>query len=206
MALTPYALLTGDHTAPGYKGKTWKLSSTISGGLYTQADANFSLVADPLGAGIFGNLGLGEVYDDTYTFSFDGGYIHDVKADGASFGGYVYELITTGGAGIVNSNGSDYGLCTGKYTPEAGAKFTFVEKENFAVPSTCAEGGVVTYPNVSTLDFSGTEFIGFMDHQRKVIVQEITDSSMKLVMFIAADPDNFPKNNLALILSFEVVK
>src|SRR5690606_8630855 len=25
--LTPYALLTGDHTADGYQGKTWKLSS-----------------------------------------------------------------------------------------------------------------------------------------------------------------------------------
>ena len=206
VALTPYALLTGDHTAASYHGKTWKLSSTISGGLYTLADANFTWVADPLGAGIFGNLGLGEVYDDTFTFNFDGSYSHDVKSDGASFGGYVYEMITTGGAGIVNSNGSDYGLCTGKYTPEAGAKFTFVEKENFAVPSVFGDGGVVTYPNVSTLDFTGTEFIGFMDHQRKVIVQEITDSSMKLVMFIAADPDNFPKNNLALTLSFDVVR
>jgi len=74
-----------------------------------------------------------------------------------------------------------------------------------AVPPT-SEGGVVTYSNVSTLDFSGTEFVGFRDYQRKVILKKITDTSMQLVMFMAASPDYFPANTNALVLSFEVVK
>jgi len=205
VALTPYVLLTGGAT--NTKGKTWKLSGKHSpNDIFAQADASFTIVEGPLPSGVFGTLGMGEVYDDTYTFHFDGKYGHDVKADGAAFGGIVNQMITNGGAGVVNASGQDYGLCTAKYTPQAGATFTYVEKEDFAVPSVYGPGGVLTYKGVSTLDFSGTEFIGFLDYQRKVIVQEITDNSMRLVMFMAASPDYFPANTHALILTFEVVK
>jgi len=159
----------------------------------------------PLPAGIFGQLDMGEVYLDTYTFHFDGSYGHDVKEDKAAFGGIIYQFATTGGAGIVNAGGADFGLCTGKYTPEAGATFTFVEKENFAVPSVYGPGGVVTYNEVNTLNFSGTEFVGFADFQRKVILQDVTDKSMRLVMFASLSPDYAPLNTHALVLTFEVV-
>ncbi len=206
VALTPYVLLTGGPT--NAKGKTWKLSgSHTSKDLFSNADANFSVVEGPLPSGVFGLIGMAEVYDDTYTFHFDGTYGHDVKADGAAFGGIVNQFLTDGGANIVNANGKDYGLCTAKYTPQAGAKFTYVENEDFAVPSVYGPPTyAITYKAVSTLDFSGTEFVGFWDHQRKVIVQEITDNSMRLVMFMAASPDYFPLNTHALILTFEVVK
>ena len=205
VALTQFALLTGDYTAPGYNGKMWKLSATYSGDIFANADADFSIVEGPLPPGIFGTLGLGEIYDDTYTFYHDGKYVHDVKADGASFGGIVYQYVKTGGAGIVNP-GPGYGLCTGKYTPQSGATFTFVEKENFSLSSVYGAGGVITYPNVSTLDFSGTEFIGFMDFQRKVIVQEITDNTMRLACFASLSQDYAPLNTHALILTFDAVK
>ena len=209
VSLTPYSLLTGDYTAAGYKGKTWKLSASYSGDAFVNADASLTdYGTGPLPAGVFGSsLGMSEVYDDTYTFHFDGKYEHDVKSDGASFAGLVYEMETTGGAGIVNAGGKDYGMCTGKYTPQTGATFTYVEKEDFAVPSVYGPPTyTVTYPGVSTLDFSGTEFVGFMDKQRKVIVQEITDNSMRLVCFITASPDYYPLNTNALILTFEAVK
>ena len=208
VSLTPYSLLTGDNTAPGYKGKTWKLSSSYSGDEFVNADASFS-DAGPgmLPAGIFGTaFGMGEIYDDTYTFSFDGKYIHDVKADGASFAGMVYASVSTGGAGTVNTGGSDYGLVTCKYIPQTNATFTYVGKENFAVPSVYGAGGKVTYSNVSTLDFSGTEFICFMDFQRKVIVQEITDNTMRLVVFASLSQKYAPLNTNGLILTFDAVK
>ena len=211
IALTPYSLLTGDHTAEGYNGKTWKLTANHPPeDRLANADAGFS-VADgapetlPQGAfDLF--LGMGEVYDDEYTFFFDGTYGHDTKDDGAAFGGIVYQFVTTGGAGIVNAGGADFGLCTGKYTPDASATFTYVENEDFDVPSVYGPGGVLTYTNVSTLDFSGTEFVGFRDFQRKVIVTDIKDNSMQIVMFMAASPDHLPMNTHALVLSFEVVK
>jgi hypothetical protein len=203
--VTPYVLLTGGASAAD--GKTWKLTSTHSSSdKLSNADADLSVVEGPLPSGVFGLLGMSEVYDDTYTFFFSGSYSHDTKADNAAFAGIVYEMITTGGAGIVNANGQDYGLCTGLYTPEAGATFTYTEKEDFAVLSVYGQDGVLTFSNVSTLDFSGTEFIGFMDNQRKVIIQDITDNTMRLVMFMAASPDYYPLNTHALVLTFEVVQ
>ncbi len=206
VALTPYALLTGDYTAAGYAGKKWKLSSGHSTyDKFANSDATFSTVA-ALSAGVFGTaLGMGEVYDDTYTFYFNGKYEHDVKADGAAFAGLVYASVTNA-AGIKNMGGKGYGLCTCKYTPQTGATFTYVANEDFKVPSVYGSGGVVTYAGVSTLDFSGTEFVGFMDFQRKVIVQEVTDNTMRLVMFAALSASNAPKNSHALILTFEAVK
>ena len=101
---------------------------------------------------------------------------------------------------------SDFPLCTAKYTPETGATFTYVAKEDLSVASAYGPPNyVVTYKGVSTLNFSGTEFLGFMDKQRKVIVQQITDRTMKVVMFAALHPTYYPLNTTALVLSFEVV-
>lgn len=211
VALTPYALLTGDYTKPGYDGKTWKLTADHSSGgdYFANADATFSLVSgtpQPLPTGIFDlEFGMGDIYKDTYTFYYDGSYRHDVKADGAAFGGIVYQFVLSGGADIINANGQDYGLCIAKYTPEADATFTYTEQEDFTVPSVYGAGGTVTYSDVSTLDFSGSEFVGFRDYQRKVIVNKITDNRMQLVMFMAASPDYFPANTNALVLSLEAV-
>lgn len=210
--LTPFDLLVGDHTADGYAGKTWKLTAQHgnNGDYFAIADASLSPVAGtpvPLPTGIFDtSFGMGAIYKDTYTFFFDGSYKHDVKDDGAAFGGIVYQFVLNGGKDIVNANGKNYGLCIAKYTPQANATFTYTAKENFNVPSVYGAGGVVTYSNVGTLNFSGTEFVGFRDYQQKVIIKKITDTSMQLVMFMAASPDYFPAATNALVLSFEVVK
>jgi len=208
IALTPYVLLTGGATAEN--GKTWRLSGNHSQyDYFANADADLTTYLPdytPLPAGIFGaGLGMGEVYEDEFTFYFDGRYSHDVMADGAAFGGIVYQFLLDGGASIVNANGQDFGLCTAKYTPESGATFTYVENEDFTVPSVYGPGGALTYKGVSTLDFSGTEFVGFRDFQRKVIIQEVADKSMRLVMFVSASPDYAPLNTHALVLTFETV-
>lgn len=211
IALTPYVLLTGGPTDED--GKTWRLSGSHSEfDYFANADADLSAfpgAPKPLPAGILGaGLGLGEIYTDEFTFHFDGSYEHDVKDDNASFSGLVFQFVTTGGAGIVNpSTDQDFGLCTGLYTPEAGATFTYVESEDFTCSSVYGADGTVTYNGVSTLDFSGTEFVGFLDFQRKVIIQEIKDNSMRLVMFMAAgqDPSIIGINTNALVLTFEVV-
>ncbi|WP_339840045.1 PKD domain-containing protein [uncultured Maribacter sp.] len=207
--LTPYALLVGNQTNPDYQGKTWKIKSAHSNNDYfANADASlspFDGAPNPLPSGIFGaGLGMPEVYEDEFTFYFDGTYEHDVKGDGGAFSGLVYQFVTTGGAGILNDGGSDFGLCTGVYTPDASATFTYVENEDFQVSSVYGPGGSLTYNGVSTLDFSGTEFVGFLDFERKVIVQDITDSAMRLVMFVAASPDYIGVNTNAIVLTFEV--
>lgn len=206
--------LTGNPNAPGYKGKTWKLTSNhgLNGDYLANADASFTTVDEdltPLPSGVFGQIGMADVYKDEFTFYYDGTYKHDVKEDGATFGGLVYQLVLSGGADVIKMY-EDFGLCIGKYTPQQGATFTLKENEDFKVYSVYGPPTYeITYNGVTTLDFSGTEFIGFRDFQRKVIVKKITDTSMQLIMFMAASPkylDPVPFNTHALILSFEVVK
>lgn len=209
--LPPYAMLTGDHTADNYQGKKWKLSSSHSAGgdFFANADAGLSVVEDtpkPLPDGIFNlQFGMGDIYKDEYTFFYDGSYVHDVKEDGGTFGGLVYEIVTNSGAGIINANGQDYGLGIVKYTPQADATFTFNEDEDFQVTS--VYGGSVTYNDVMTIDFSGTEFIGFRDFQRKVILRSISNNRMQVIMFMAAGQSAaiIGKNTHALVLSFDAV-
>ena len=206
--------ITGNPNADGYKGKTWKLTTnhTTNTDYLANSDAKFTTVdpkLTPLPNGVFGQIGLGDVYKDEFTFFFDGSYKHDVKDDKASFGGLVFQVVSNGGKDVIAMY-EEFGLCIAKYTPEQNAKFTFVEKEDFAVPSVYGPPTyTVTYKGVSTLDFSGTEFVGFRDFQRKVIVNKISDTSMQLIMFMAASPkylEPFPMNTNALLLSFEVVK
>lgn len=231
VSLTPYALLTGDHTVEGYDGKTWKLtmSHTVNDKL-VNSDAGFSLLAPKIPSlppGAFDvYVGLKEAYNDEFTFYFDGSYKHNTS-DGTSFGGIVYamslqkmglaQITKVGGKAAL---GADlFALTT--YTPVENATFVLNENENFTIPTIpkFATGTqppgipVVTYPGVMTLDFPGSDaFIGIRDFHRKVIVQEITSSSMRLVMFMTLSPDAIISQNplialstSAAILTFEAV-
>jgi len=212
IALTPYAMLTGDRTVAGYKGKTWRLTTnhTTNTDYLANCDATFTTAKGtpkPLPNGIFSQLGMALAYKDEFTFNYDGTYTHNnANSGGSSFSGIINQIVLNGGKDITNTNGKDYGMCLAKYTPQTGAKFTLVNKEDLTIASAYGAGNKITYQGVSTLDFTGTEFIGFRDVQRKIIVNKITDTSMQLTMFMAAGQSNFPANTHALILSFEVVK
>lgn len=212
VALTPYALLTGDHTAEGYKGKTWKLTTnhTTNTDYLANCDAALTTAKDtpkPLPNGIFSQLGMPEAYKDEFTFFHDGSYVHNTaNNNGLSFSALLHQVVLNGGADVTNLGGKAYGLCIAKYTPQTGAKFTYVEKEDLTISSVYGAGGKLTFKDVSTLDFTGTEFIGFRDAQRKIILNKISDNSMQLIMFMAGAPQAYPANTHALVLSFEVVK
>lgn len=232
IALTPYVLLTGGPTATN--GKTWKLTANHPvEDKFANADINFTYAVEgleELPTGAFDlYLGIGEIYDDEFTFHFDGGYGHDVKDDGGTFAGLLYAsvLMEMGGTTITKTTGEliagadIFAIAT--YTPEASATFVYNESEDFTIPALpyFASGvdpvygyPILTYPGVMTIDFpNSTEFIGVMDFQRKVIVQEITDNSMRLAMFMTLDPAAviswdplIPLSTTALVLTFEVVK
>lgn len=212
LELTPYAMLTGDYTADGYAGKTWKLSASHSanGDYLANADAELSVVDGtpaPLPTGIFDlEFAMGDIYKDEYTFHFDGSYSHDVKDDNAAFGGIVYQFALNGGGGVVNANGADFGLCIAQYEPEDNATFSYTQQEDLTVSSVYGPGGELTFEGVSTLDFTGSEFIGFRDFQQKVIINKINNDNMQLIMFMAASQDFIGVNTHALVLSFEVVE
>jgi len=230
--LTPYALLTGDRTAEGYQGKTWKLTANHPPeDKLANADINFSYATDveELPTGAFDlYLGIGEIYDDEFTFHYDGSYSHDVKEDGATFAGLLYAsvLAQAGGTTIIKTTGeliagADIFAIT-TYNPEQGATFVFNEEEDLTIPALpdFANGmhplgyPTLTYSGVMTIDFpNSTEFMGVMDFQKKVLVQEITENTMRVAMFMTLDPAAvvswdplIPLSTTALVLTFEAVK
>jgi hypothetical protein len=230
IALTPYVLLTGGPTAEN--GKTWRLTATHpADDKLANADLEFTYQTDveelPIGAFDL-YLGLGEIYTDEFTFFFDGTYSHDVKDDGATFAGLLYASVLaqqgattiTKTAGAIIAGADIFAIAT--YDPVEGASFVFTEAEDFTIPAlpNFANGlhplgyPTLTYSDVATIDFpNSNEFIGVMDFQRKVIVQEITPNSMQLAMFMTLDPAAvvswdplIPLSTTALVLTFEVVR
>lgn len=209
LALTPYEMLTGGTQFPN--GKTWKISAGHSAhDAVALADPNFTVIQEiPEGAlGLF--LGLGEEYEDTFTFKADGSYIHDNK-NGGSFGSLVYGAVT--GTDIVNvtPESQSFGFASLAFTPEANATFTFTEDKDLTITAVSQADGAttydVTYEGVSTLNFSGNEFIGLLDFHQEVIIQEITPEKMRLVMFMSATQGaHFNKPSLAVIFTFEAVQ
>jgi hypothetical protein len=210
--LAPINYLTGNPNAPGYNGKKWKLTTVHSANdKLALADANLTPALQPLPNGAFGQIGLPEAYEGTYTFNINGSYTHEVysmSGNGAVFGSAAHQIKTNGGAGILKQSGDmkKYPFVMAKYTPQSGATFTYSENVDFTIKSAYTGGANLTYKGVNSLSFSGNEFIGFMCYERRVIVQEIKENSMRLVMFAALDPTYYPIQTHTLVLSFEVVK
>ncbi|MBY5956844.1 PKD domain-containing protein [Membranicola marinus] len=228
--LTAYDLLVGDPTKEGYDGKTWKLSATHSpDDILANSDVNLSLFDEDipsLPAGAFDLfLGLPEAYNDEFTFYQDGKYKHNT-ADGTSFGGIVYAIVMQqfGQTEITKTGGEDVlgqdAFAITKYEPDDNATFELQENTDYVLPSAFPTGmtpsgiPVVTYEDVTTIDFPGTdEFVGIRDFHQKVIIQNITDDSMRLVMFLTLSPDAIVSQNPlialatnAVVLTFNVVK
>lgn len=207
--ITPYVLLTGGPLAEN--GKSWRIFSGHSANDYfANSDADLTAYEEapkPLPGGILGTgLGLAEVYEDEYTFHYDGTYTMDLK-DGAALSGLVYQMLTTGGAGIKNpSINTDFGLCSANYTPEDDATFTYGQGEDLTVMSVYGDQGALTYSGVNVLEFSGTMFFGAMDYERRVMVLDLEENTMRVAMFLSAAPQYAPVSTHALVLTFEAVE
>jgi PKD repeat protein len=204
--LSIYEMLTGGASATN--GKTWRISAGHSDkDAITLANLDFTSIQDiPQGAlGLF--LGIGEEYEDEFTFKSDGSYIHDNK-NGGSFGALVFATVNQIPPVSITEASQSFGFASLAFTPEAGATFTFVEEKDFTITVVDQSDGTttseITYPGVSTLDFSGNEFIGLMDFHTEVIIQEISPEKMRLAMFMSATAGaHFNKPSLAVVFTFE---
>lgn len=207
--LTPYEMLTGGANDPD--GKTWRISAGHSDmDAVALAHPSLPVIQDvPQGAlGLF--LGLGEEYEDEFTFKADGSYLHDNK-NGASFGSLVFATVTQTDIVNVTPESQSFGFASLAYTPESDATFTYTAKKDFSMTVVDQNDGAttadVTFEGVSTLNFSGSEFIGLMDFHQECIIQEISPEKMRLVMFMSATAgDHFNKPSLAVIFTFEAVQ
>lgn len=207
--LSDFEKLTGGASAPN--GKTWRISAGHSAkDAIALANASMTSIQDvPAGAlGLF--LGLGEEYEDEFTFKADGSYIHNNK-NGGSFAGLVFATVAQLNIVNITAESQSFGFASAAFTPEAGATFTFTPEKDLAITAVDQGDGKTTtdlvYEGVSTLQFSGNEFIGVMDFQRECIIQEITPEKMRLAMFMSATAGaHFNKPSLVVIFTFEAVQ
>lgn len=206
--LSPFEMLTGGSTSPN--GKTWRISAAHSDkDVISLADPGLTVIQEvPQGAlGLF--LGLGEEYEDEFTFKADGSYIHDTK-NGAAFCSLVYAVVNQLDIVTITEESQSFGFAAAAFTPESNATFTYTEEKDFVQEVVSQGDGTttaeLTFPGVSTLSFSGNEFIGLMDFHRECIIQEITPEKMRLAMFMSATQGaHFNKPSLVVIFTFEAV-
>ena len=205
LALSDLQMLTGGSRA--VNGKKWRIKGTHSPkDALTLADDKFTVLAAlSRGLGSAG-LGLPEVYEDGLFLNMTG--VISIPQHGGALPDWspINKTILK-----ATPMSQQYGLCYTAWTPEAGAKFTLTAKKDFTLEVTNYPSGSTaierTYPDVMTLSFSGNEFIGFMDFTREVIVQELTNESMRLVLFMCATQKaHYNKPSNAIILTFEAVK
>ena len=179
-------MLTGGPGAAN--GKTWKISrtATLGDGAASPVHPSYSPVDPPFPANFLEVLGLGSEYDDKFTFKHDGNYSHDV-INGGGITSWVFAIAND--LDIVIEAPQDYGVLSAAFSPEANAKFTLTEDDSFTLTATTEDDPEntynVTFQEVITLDFSGTEFFVMRCFESKVVVTEISSESMNVVVFLA---------------------
>ena len=181
LKITDYVLLTGGTTAT--EGKTWRISSahSPSGAIYPADGFASPPLFKPLPPGVLDfYFGLPEVYDDVFTFYYDGTYEIDVQADGTAFSGVEYQTKMHREGNIDNrgsAHAQELALCTAFYTPEPDLKFSYIEKKNFVIETFF---DTVTYKDVSILDFTGNAFFVVWEYNTEVMIVDITEHTMRV--------------------------
>jgi hypothetical protein len=191
-------LLSGGPAATN--GKTWVLSSGYTVGMDgASAVDNSMAVMLPSVENVLTAIGLGDEYDNEYTFYSDGRYKVDVKNGIALISGlYGNSTGTIVNYGNVSNNLSIYGAT---YTPPASATWT-LHDEDLVVDAlnnplgTDVPGphGNRTISGKKWVTLSEGAFFGVLDYPstRKFIIKEVTADKMYVALFIcgyAADPD-----------------
>ena len=173
-------------------GKTWVLSSAYTAGVDGASVVDNSMMVLLASAeNILTVIGLGEEYDNEYTFYSDGRYKMDNK-NGTSLATYFYSL----GKGIVTSAGNannSIGLCAATFVPPASATWA-LHTDNLVVEAIINPTGTdVPAPHESRtisgkkwVSLSEGAYFGILDATatRKFVVKEITPDKMSVALFI----------------------
>lgn len=181
---SPWDLLTGG--AEDADGKTWKISRTITSGdaIFSPITADFGNVYLPFYNDVLDDIGLGEEYDDEFTFYYNGSYGHSVKNGGGMTG---YRYASNNGLEVIKT--TPYGIWITKFTPAEHATFTLAE--DTTITMRCAMEKVdsvydVTFSNVMVLQVKEPEFFVLQDYTRTIIIKEIGKDKMRVYVFLSS--------------------
>jgi hypothetical protein len=181
-------LLTGGKSATD--GKTWVMSTAYApgkdgGGTVT----NDMPVLQPSAENVLTMFGLGDEYDNEYTFYYDGSYRINLK-NSKALAGAVYGAVTQT---MVGDPAYSIGMCAASYTVPATSTWA-IHTEDFTVdaitdPNTTdvpPVHGNVTFTGKNWVSFSSGAYFGILDFPQtpRIIIKEISSDKMNVAMFL----------------------
>jgi len=183
-------MLTGTPTSHP-NGKTWVLDPKYNTGkngggpLIAGLPITYPFPID----NVLEMLGLGAEYDNEFTFKSDGSLVINNK-NGVSLGGQLYSYVVPPAAGPAPGFGGQQGLCGITYTPKAGGKFED-KKGDLSLdvviedPANLAAGWKVGKLNLTgQMYVLPTDYFGFLDITKMVLMKEITADKMQIVFLM----------------------
>lgn len=183
-------MLTGGPAATN--GKTWVLSTGYTEGMNGGGAIDNSMsVVLPSVENMLNVIGLGEEYDNEFTFYSDGRYKVDVK-NGIALTSSIYGMST---GTIVNygNESNNLGIYGATFTAPASATWTLHEEDLVVDAITNPLGTEVPAPHENKtitgkkwVSLSEGAFFGILDFPttRKFIIKEITPDKMEVALFI----------------------
>lgn len=183
-------MLTGG--ADAANGKTWVLTGAyvegVNGG--SVVDSAMTIII-PTIDDILTIIGLGEEYDNEFTFYSDGQYKVDVK-NGIALTAGIYATVNEIITDIGNENNT-MGIYAASYSPPENATWTLHDEDLVIDVITNPFGMDVPAPVESRtisgkkwISISGDAFFGILDFPttRQFIIKEITPDKMDVALFI----------------------
>lgn len=190
-------LLTGGQGRT--EGKTWRIKRAYTGKEGAGGVDNELGLFLPSVDNLLDMVGLGDSYQDSFTFFYDGRYVVD-NVDGQSLVGIIFaNIFYEQGAFSPSWDPSMVPLANAPYTPETDANWE-IKRGDFTVESAM---GPANFTDKTQLILG--DYFGVMDVKPLVILKNITETTMNVAIGIHTemDPSLFDKPTMLFHLTFE---
>jgi hypothetical protein len=182
------------------EGKTWILSriATIGVDGVSAVDPEYKPLYLPFPNDALDLYGLGDEYDNEYTFYYDGTFTIMGKNDAILYS-YTY-----GGVNLIPpivDPGPSAGMYSGSFTDITDGEWMLFEDSDL-IKNSCNEEyptGItdppedITFNNIDYLTFSDGAFLGIRDFNNEVIIREIDTIRLTVTIFMSSlYPDTYP--------------
>lgn len=184
-SMTKMEMLTGG--VNDADGQAWKLSQDAE--IFLAKPDAVLTVKKTYSKGILASWGFSSAYQDKYIFKNDGTFSIVPAGQGMPAG-----LMYCTSKNIPNTPPSQTAAEKGltlmtSFHSTSGLSFAMNESRDLNLEVCSDDGGEnvtnVTIPDVPTLNFSKEAFIGFKDWQNECIILDLTETSMKVAVFIS---------------------
>jgi len=189
-------------------GKTWVLSRTATPGMdgAGSVEASFPTGIMPGTDNLLDAIGLGDEYDNEFTFYVDGSYSVNNK-DGNNMAGWIYSYTQIGEDNIVIPTA--VGIFSVKNTPSTNATWTLTENTDLVVDAveevdaSTFTPKTVTFSDADYLTFGNGGFIGIQDFSVNAIIRDITSDRMVVAIFLNSVYGAPDKPSALITVSFD---